>query len=317
MNYNRVLIIAGTHERENEFSHAVADRLVQEYGAKEPDYTFLGVDKAREGKLWLYDQVAVAKIDKIGETSKEYLETLPIDCLTVLAYLKVDHEGLEFPPSIDSCFGNVNPQWTSVTQPMIDASDAGFYIDLHSYHAYSQLDGTGVYILSHAKKDSPSRIRIQKSLGSAKREEPERYGSTDEETFFELMEMFRYVNLFRLEPSELEKIRLLQIERNRIIEKSRETLSRLEKEELIHLLLGGLYTEEQSDMVKVNAQLALSPVLKEMGVVEEAKHWGDQWCFKEGQGNGKLLDGFTFEAVHWQERQQEAVVNFITKYLVS
>ena len=125
----RILIIAGTHERENEFSHSVADRLIAIQGEKEPDYTFEGIDGACRGKLWIYSRIAVAKIDKIGETSKEYLETLSQRRLLSLAKFRFEHEGLEFPPSIDSCFGGAN-QCTSVSQQLIDAAEAEMYTEI-------------------------------------------------------------------------------------------------------------------------------------------------------------------------------------------
>ncbi len=307
MSDKRVLIIAGTHERENEFSHSVADRLIQEYGAKEPDYTFLGVDKARAGKLWLYDEVAVAKIDKIGKTSREYLETLPIDCLTVLAYFKVDHEGLEFSPSIDSCFGNVNQQWTSVTQPMIDASDAGFYIDLHSYHAYSQLDGTGLYIIPHA--DVKNTERMKKCLDVAKREDPQRYGTSDRNPLGTQEELTQEI---KDEISER-----LSKKSDRLFRDLRSALKQLNQSQIIDFLRTNKFGNTQIDesVLELSRVNSILFSYEAQAIPQLAKRWGDLWYFKDEPPSNPKVDRFTFEAVHWQGRQQEAVVNFIKKYL--
>ncbi len=305
MDNKRALIVAGTHYRENEFSHSVADRLIDVNGRKEPDHFFEGSDGARQGGLWLYDGVAVAKIDRVDETSLEYLQTLSDDDLVSLAYFKLRLEGCDFPPSIDGRFGNIN-QWTSVSQQLVDASDAEMYIDLHSFHAYSQLDGTGLYILPNAREESVERMR--KSLGSAKREEPRIYGSSkhnpldnQEEIAMEICD---------------DEVEDLSAESKKLVSDLDDTIGKLDKTQLINLLRGNVGSQLRdliSNLGRVNSQIFS---YENQATAKMGERWGDLWYLVNRSAPNDRVDSFTFEAVHWKGRQQDAVVNFITKYLV-
>ena len=305
MDNKRALIVAGTHYRENEFSHSVADRLIDVNGRKEPDHFFEGSDGARQGGLWLYDGVAVAKIDRVDETSLEYLQTLSDDDLVSLAYFKLRLEGCDFPPSIDGRFGNIN-QWTSVSQQLVDASDAEMYIDLHSFHAYSQLDGTGLYVLPDAREKSVERMR--KSLATAKREEPTIYGSSENNPLDNQEEI-------ALEICD-DKVQELSDESKRLVGDLDDALEKLDRTQLINLLSGNVDPQLRylvSNLSRVNSQLFSyeAQATSKMG-----ERWGDLWYLVDRDSPSADLDKFTFEAVHWKGRQQDAVVNFITKYLV-
>ncbi|MCK5283014.1 MAG: hypothetical protein KAK00_06400 [Nanoarchaeota archaeon] len=305
MDNKRALIVAGTHHRENEFSHSVADKLIEEYGKKEPDYFFRGSDNARQGRLWLYDGIAVAKIDKVGESSTDYLQTLSHDDLISLAYFKLSHEGCEFPPSIDGRFENIN-QWTSVSQQLVDASEAAFYIDLHSFHAYSQLDGIGLYILPDAEITSTDRMN--QCLDLAKTKEPQIYGSSDHNPLAVQEEI-----ALNIRDGEVEE---LSAESKTLVKDLDDALEQLDRHQLINLLRRNV-NPQLNDLVsklgRVNPKLFS---YEAQATSQMAEKWGDLWYLADKSSPNGRVDRFTFEAVHWKGRQQNAVVNFISKYLV-
>lgn len=300
----KVLIVVGTHDREDEFSHSVADRLIEEYGKKEPEHTFVGVDSACQGRLWLYEDIAVAKIDRIGKTSAEYLRTLSCDDIVHLVRFKLEHEGCKFPPSIDGIFDGIN-QWTSVSQQLVDASEANVYLDLHSFHAYSQLDGTGLFIISHAGAESADQMK--KSVDAAKKKEPEVYGTSE----YDLVKVEEEISLELYDDKAKELAEKLSAKQERLIN---DALRRMDKTSSIDLLCDNPPHHLKnliSVLCNVNSQLLAyeDRILLEMG-----NRLGNTWSFVHRSPNG-YLDSFTFEAVHWKNRQQEAFVNFIMRYL--
>lgn len=305
MDKKRLLVIAGTHNRENEFSYSAADKLIDKYGAKEPDYVFQGSDGARQGRLWLYDGIAIAKIDKVGETSSEYLQTLSYDELADLTYFKLSEIGCKHPSSIDSRVGNRH-QWTSVTQQLIDASNANMYVDLHSYHSYSQSEGTGLYINLNAREEAVDKMK--KSLDNAKREEPEIYGLSDKNPFDEQENI----------ASEIcnDTVKELGAERKTLMGDLENVLKDLDKSQLVNVLEGN-YDPKLKDLVS-NLKEVNSKVLSYEGKAISilAQRWGNLWYLVDNENRiNEGINGFTFEAVHWKEEQQNAVVNFIDKYL--
>jgi len=89
----KMLVIAGTHTRESEFSHPVADIIIDQYGASvsNPQKEFVGIDEARKADLWDFGKIAVAKIHKIGEPTTDYIAGLPHDRLLYLARFRVNN----------------------------------------------------------------------------------------------------------------------------------------------------------------------------------------------------------------------------------
>ncbi len=301
-----VVIVAGTHPRENEFSHAVADRLIAQYGQKEPDHVFMGSDGAREGKLWVYDALAVAKINRLGETSPKYLSTLSRDDLEDLAFFQLSHTGCPLPPSIDDRFENRN-QWTSVSQQIVDASNASTYVDLHSYHVFSSLNQTGLYILPDAS--ALATARMKDCVAKARSDLPDVYGRSDRDPFADHKK-------YAQEILKSESVKALCGEHERLFDELKESLQGLDKSQLTNLLAGGAegeLTSVLSDLMRVSAQLL---PYDNAGLSQMADHWGTEWHVIERKPYESGLDRFTFEAVHWKGRQQDAVVNFVEKYLV-
>lgn len=246
----KVLVIAGTHVRENEYSHAVADKLVEYFGKRLLDFHVKGIDGAREAEVWDYEKLAVAKILKVGETSEEYLRSLDSKDLKRLKDFERKNKDLEFPPGIDSVFGGKKSQWTSVNDEIVDRVKPYFFIDLHSAHDYTKdTNGTGLLILSHL----PNLDNLMKKcLSQAKINEPLVYGRPENNT-----------------PPGL-------------------------SDEEITKLKSGEITAPEDILVM--------------------RKYGNEWFFKESRIRNER--GFSFEAVHWQEKQQAATVNFIVKYLL-
>lgn len=298
---NRTLIVAGTHERENEFSHSVADRLISHYGAKEPDHTFVGVDQARQGRLWLYDRVAVGKIDRLGDSSEAYLQTLDKQNLEYLAEFRITHEGLEYPPNIDAEFEGI-PQWTSVSQQLVEEAQAEIYLDLHSMHAYSQIDGTAMLINFSGRSEI---FRLMKNaLEQARTDKPEIYkqprGGKDEE--------------FNI----TEELGELIARSKRLGLELEQTLPTLDKDQLIEIINGNYSVDSRIEMIANGIRKTLPALLAYEPETTMAEAWGDNWLLRNSRmPKIPKLDRFTFEAVHWQGRQQDAVVNFISRYLVA
>ncbi|MBU1111444.1 MAG: hypothetical protein KJ896_01580, partial [Nanoarchaeota archaeon] len=182
---SKVLVIAGTHTRENEYSHAVADRLVAHYAAGACDQRFYGIDGAREGELWhLDEQLAVAKIHKVGHSSKEYLRTLEKDELVELADFALRHRKSRTPPGVDSRVG-MRGHWTTIHDNLLAATNPSLYIDLHSFHEGSDSDGIGLYIKPHIEvgkdESSPKLESLRAALHNAKKDLPDFFGDHSED----------------------------------------------------------------------------------------------------------------------------------------
>jgi hypothetical protein len=180
------------------------------------------------------------------------------------------------------------------------------YIDLHSFHAYSQLNGTGLYISPDARKKSVERMK--QSLVTAKREEPKTYGSSDKNPFDCQEEIAKEICVGGVEE--------LSAESKRLVGNLDNVLKRLNRSQLVDTLMGNVDPQLRdlvSNLGKVNSQLFgyEAQAISKMG-----GRWGDLWYLVDRNSPSVDLDRFTFEAVHWKGRQQDAVVNFITRYLV-
>ncbi len=171
----KLLIIAGTHFRENGFSHSVADLVLEELGLSpdQPQVSYRGIDNAREAELWNLERIAIAKVKKIGEPSREYLKGLSVNELVSLALFKIDNlnNGAEYPEEFEGRAHNTSVHgWIkSVAKPTLQ-------LDLHSYHAFTAgMPGTGADIMAYPIAQ-PSFSIFQAALEKAKRENPGVYG---------------------------------------------------------------------------------------------------------------------------------------------
>lgn len=100
----KLLVIAGTHYRENEFSHDVVDRLISHYGGTNPNQEFIGIDKARKAEIWDFKNISVAKIYKIGNPTKTFLDTLTLENLLALTKYKLENQdnGAEYAENFEN-----------------------------------------------------------------------------------------------------------------------------------------------------------------------------------------------------------------------
>jgi len=296
------LIVAGTYPRENAFSYAVADQLIAKFGIKEPDLVIHGMDQARQGSLWNYKEIAIGKISKTGETSTEYLQRLNDYELLALACFKIKHLGFEHVPGIDSRFGNVN-QRTSVTDGLMRNSGADYCIDLHSYHNYSGEDGTALYIVPDAEEHRQEWMSVL--VNRAKRDQPEIYSAENDNA--------DCLSTDNMDGDIDELVAEWQTELTFIERK----LAGCGKKEIIEIL----HDEIPENLVA--AVFNLTHLGKRLSVYEEGKNrqlsevWKRGWSLIENRRKPRMsYDRFTFEAIHWQQQQQDAVVNFICDYLI-
>ncbi|MBT3298225.1 hypothetical protein HN385_04825 [archaeon] len=310
----RILIVAGTHVRENDFSYSVADKLIARYGQKDPDQIFQGIDCARQGRLWLYDGLAVAKIDKVGETSLGYLQTLSREDLIKLSIFKSQHVGCKFPPSICGIFENI-AQWTSVSGDLIRVSNANMYVDLHSFHAYSNLNKTGLCVVPHSRENNFNLMKS--SLDLAKKDDPEIYG-VFESNFNPSEENQREIKKRYFDDSGdlYSDVANLLIGYKKSCKNIGFSLRMLDGFQLIDFLIGKEiqgFSEIVSNSKQVSSQLFGYEC---ESIIRLANMWGNMWYLNDQNKSHPKLDSFTFEAVHWQDKQQNAVVNFTEKYLL-
>ena len=301
----KCLILAGTHHRENPFTYRVADQLIARYGIKKPDYVILGKDGARRGKLWLYDEIAVGKIEVIGECLAIYLERLDHFKRLALAISHIENLGLSYPPCIEEHFDNNGQQWTSVTEQMIKDANADITVDLHGFHEYSQKDGNGLWIIPNAIPYNVEKFR--KTLERARREHPDIYGGEDNGLDKQI-----YALRTGLDDEKIEK---LSMESKSLFSGIEKKIAEMDEQEVIAVL-----RREYPDSIK-EAVSRLTEVNRELFSYEEegtrrlAEIWNNGWSFVQRSKVTLDHDVFTFEAVHWQQRQQDAIVNFISRFL--
>ena len=282
---NKLLVLAGTHQREIGFSHPTADLVIRKLGGSlsKPDEEVYGIDGARKGELWnLTDKLSVGKIIKIGEPSKKYFETLSYERIKFLAKYKAltFGNGAEIAETFEH-----ERQWTSVTSPLIDISSPSILFDLHSYHKMTRgINGTGAYINPH--QNSLANYLIASALENAQNHEPKIYGDTKDKPF----------------PSDNKYEKRKEIEEMIINSFSREE----------HLAL--LNDVELTKRLRKRLRQAYTKA-------DEAtyKNWGNNWYMlgdKESSAKDMDLSEYCFEAVAWGKEQQRATADFIVKYLV-
>ncbi len=283
----KVLVVAGTHNRETGFSHPTADLIISHYGgsASKPQEEFIGIDKARKAELWDFGKIAVAKIQKIGEPAIDYIETLPPDRLFYLARFRIQNmfSGAE----VAETFGQA--QWTSVHDPLLEKSKPSFFFDLHSHHRFTEgMTGTGAYITPYARQDRGELVA--KALTIAQYNEPQVYGRLD---------------AGRCPIGEREKEEI-------IVSTAQDYFSR---DELVKILA---MTPKDVHSSRKTKNFAKRLERFERGADKRiAEHWGNQWYFNSnfGRYGSDVFDNFCFEAVHWRKDNQAATARFVTRYL--
>ncbi|MGV8150303.1 MAG: hypothetical protein ACP5NV_01105 [Candidatus Woesearchaeota archaeon] len=279
----KLLIIAGTHQREIEFSHGVADLLLDKHGLdkKKPFDKIVGVDMATEANVWINNDIVIAKLHAHGdgEPSTEWQMKQSIETLTRLYIHKINCATQKNPPRIAEAYGG-NGQWTSVHDKLIQYNDPLFFIDLHSYHINTQNTfGRGLQINSYSKKlFNPI---IQKALNIAQEKHPEIYGLPTI-PFKDSCQIKKSIENKYFSKAELVSALKENFEDELIIKKI--NLKKSEYEE---------YANKELDRLYSNGWFFVD--------------WGNP----EPRGNY-----FLFEAKHWQKNQQEATATFITEYLL-
>ncbi len=280
----KILVVAGTHYRETGFSYPTADLIIAHYGgsAFKPQEEFVGIDKSRKAKLWDFGKIAVAKIEKIGDQSTDYLASLPQERLFWLAVhrLQTRHNGAELAETFEH-----ESQWTSVHDSVLEATNPLFFFDLHSYHRETDgMHGTGADIVSYARQCYSNLM--SKALEAAQHEEPHVYGiSGKKDCPVNISSRNAYSTM----------------------------ASKFTREELMDVL--AVPQGDVSNNMLVDKFSGKMRVLEDKAEREKSGNWGNQWYLRGGRYNGDEWDNFCFEAVHWQKENQKATARFVTKYL--
>jgi hypothetical protein len=285
---DKILVIAGTHQREIEFSHPVADLLIAQYGLDEaiPDNTIIGEDNATKALIWNTKNLVIAKLysHENGEPTKEWLDAQPLERLMELNQFKMNCSMQKNPPRIAETFGGEG-QWTSVHDPIIKIYQPLFFIDLHSYHAFTKgLIGQGMQINSYA--DKQFNPIISSALKDAQEKDTAIYGQS--KTSFTPASKIRSELLPKYFTKE-EIVTLLQNNSRRYIETNQQFKSRI--------------TSLEREINKFREE--------EITVANENGWFFVNWGRPEHRG-----DYYCFEAKHWQKNQQEATAKFIIDYLL-
>lgn len=281
---HKVLVVAGTHQRETGFSHPTADIIISEMGGSptKPGEELVGIDEARKAELWDFGKLAVAKIHKIGEPCRKYLDTLPFERLFYLARHRAYNANSE--AEFAETFENTR-QWTSVHWPLLDMINPMFFLDLHSFHKYTEgISGTGAYMSIHTDKHGKL---VSDALTRAQAEEPGVYGMPGK-------------------PFPLEDIDAL---RERIASR---TFTEDEMLEMLSIPQEGIYSSE--------AFSSFSRKVRDIDAIADdgdPHNWGNQWYINPERGETGDYANVCLEAVHWGRENQEATARFITKYLAS
>jgi len=281
----KILVLAGTHQREIEFSHPVADLLLAEYGASKPSARFVGEDNATRAEAYDLGELVVAKLyaHRTGEPSKKWLRRQSPESLLYLARHKLKNGGQERPPRVAEAYGG-NGQWTSVHDPLIQTYLPHFFIDLHSYHVTNTTVGCGMQINSHADRKLDPVMAA--ALQAAQAAEPVVYGSTQPK-----------------------------------FTSGREIRARLFSQFFPEEKLLGLLSEPLGDRSEKLRALEEScrALEREVDIImeEETARANDAgWYFVQRAPPEPRGSYYCFEAKHWQRNQQVATAAFITKYLL-
>jgi hypothetical protein len=141
---DKLLVIAGTHQRENRLSYGVLDSLDSGLDYKDQVEVNCGESRAEIND---YGKLVTAKIILSSDD------------------LSLSEEGNKF-------------HWTPVHTAILEQVNPLFYFDLHGWHQHGRNTGhTGAYIKPHSKVEYVDKIR--KSLAGAQKDRPDIYGKGD------------------------------------------------------------------------------------------------------------------------------------------
>jgi hypothetical protein len=280
----KVLLMAGTHQREVGFSHPVADIILDRLNlnVSKSDETFVGIDGATKADVWDTENLTVAKLYEYGNgrPTIEWLEEQTLDTLVFLTYLKKRCASQIRPPRTAESFGGES-QWTSVHEPILYRYRPIFFIDFHSYHINTENQtGIGMQINSHADKElDPILIN---ALKVAKSVDAQIYGDTQ----VPIRDYSQIRNL--LLPDYFKKKELMEVltDSSSLDENLQKRFKQL---------------EEEKEKIRQN----------DFDISNENGWFFTSFGRPEPRGNYYL-----FEAKHWQRNQQEATARFILEYLI-
>lgn len=294
---NKAVVIAGTHERETEFSYPVIDLLLKNWNITAKPREFEGEDLARKALVWdVNDSIALAKVVKTGPLSRQYVDQMPIkDRLSQIVDLSMSWSPQNHYEPAHTHKGI--PQWTSVHDAIVKETGADLYFDLHSNHNLTRgLPGTLMQINSYAEERF-HRIIVE-SLSKAQTKEPLIYGTGQKE-----------FNLFKPKKDERELVEKRTLEALENVMPANEQVeilttdpTKLDPNKMVNLrkLVQGIRSRVYSDMER-----------------ESILSLGNQWFFtKFGRKQEGVPNYFLFEAITWGQEQQRATANFISNYLV-
>lgn len=143
---NKLLVIAGTHQRENGLSHSVLNSI--DYRLKTESQAKIDCETS-SAVVTSYGDLVTARI------------ILPSDDLRLSQYESKFH-------------------WTSVHKEILEQVDPVFFIDIHSWHVYGRDAGnTGAYIKPHSKESYAAEMK--RLLKQAQSDKPLIYGSGEKE----------------------------------------------------------------------------------------------------------------------------------------
>jgi hypothetical protein len=272
-------LIAGTHQREIEFSHPVADILLSYFGKsfESPSDVKIGVDGATIAKVWNLGNLVVAKLFPYGngEPTLDWVRSQSVERQKYLAGRKVAWSNQKRPPRVAEIYGGEH-QWTSVHDPLIKQFQLYFFIDLHSYHVTCRKPGKGMEIWSQSDESIDSLMLS--ALANAKYEHPEIYGIP-------------------------QSVRLAEIKKDL-------TDKYFQQEELVKFLTGNNKFPFYKRQKSYNKELA------KLNHKELNRLNNNGWSFIPGGIPEPRCNYYCFEAKHWQKNQQEAAAKFIVEYLL-
>lgn len=304
-------IIAGTHQRENEFSHSLADKLVGKLNLKKTN-EFSDEYDTRKAEVYDSEKIAIAKIHPIRELPREYYETVDEPSLEEYVEKKLMNVLGKFTPAFNAERFQLKPEWTAVYEKVLQDTNPKFYIDLHSYHKQTEgVDGKTLQIT--VSSDDELRNHFENILYNVQTKENEKYNIKFRgNPKAHRKEHDPIGTLSCKTEKELEKILRPRIQRE---------LKNLGKNALIEFL--------SEDKVE---KMALPRYAKEdircLELVNEELN--RKWNYNEKLFSQKYPQGWFFnferktdsynkvhfEAVHWGEKNQQLIADFITDYLM-
>ncbi|MGV8169351.1 MAG: hypothetical protein ACP5N3_04815 [Candidatus Nanoarchaeia archaeon] len=298
----KALILAGTHERENEFSYAVINLLKERYNVTAEPEEFIGIDGARKGELWnINDNISLAKVEKIGPQSEEYLNSLTEEELKsqfIFFLRRWSTVNNQYEPAYS--FKNV-AHLSSVHNPLFKKSKADFYIDLHSYHKTTKdVPGTTMIIMPCAKEEHVAVL--SEALVDARAFASEIYGHNN---YNVLPRQMAYVNrdidVQEYVENHVDEF-ILPSEQKRVLGQTapfdEKYMEELQK------------TFSELELAADKALPSGDEYLKRYLIAEKPK-----WALFSERNWNVVTPNFVFEAISWGPEQQEAVARFVVDYL--